>query len=99
MLVSVVLVTQLCPTTLCSPMTVAQQAPQAMGFPRQEYWSGLPFPFPGYLPDPGIKSKYRHYRQILYHLSHQRRLIISLKQLKELVSGKKHDKAVFEFWM
>jgi len=26
-----------------------------MGFPRQEYWSGLPFPFPGDLPDPGIK--------------------------------------------
>ena len=27
-----------------------------MGFPRQEYWSGLPFPSPGYLPDPGIES-------------------------------------------
>ena len=26
-----------------------------MGFPRQKYWSGLPFPFPGYLPDPGIE--------------------------------------------
>ena len=26
-----------------------------MGFPRQEYWSGLPFPSPGYLPDPGIE--------------------------------------------
>ena len=36
--------------------TVARQAPLSMGFPRQEYWSGLPFPSPGDLPDPGIKS-------------------------------------------
>ena len=35
--------------------TVVQQAPQSMGFPRQEYWSGLPFPSPGDFPDPGIK--------------------------------------------
>ena len=31
------------------------QAPLSMGFSREEYWSGLPFPFPGYLPDPGIE--------------------------------------------
>ena len=36
---------------------VAHQAPLSMGFPRQEYWSGLPFPPPGDLPDSGIKSK------------------------------------------
>ena len=35
--------------------TVVHQAPLAMGFPRQKYWSGLLFPFPGYLPDPGIE--------------------------------------------
>ena len=35
--------------------TVAYQAPPSMGFPRQEYWSGLPFPSPGDLPNPGIK--------------------------------------------
>ena len=35
--------------------TVGHQAPLSMGFPRQEYWSGLPFPSPGDLPDPGIK--------------------------------------------
>ena len=35
--------------------TVAHQAPLSMGFPRQEYWSGLPFPFPGDLPNPGIE--------------------------------------------
>ena len=37
------------------PWTVAHQAPLSMGFPRQEYWSGLPFPTPEDLPDPGIK--------------------------------------------
>ena len=38
-----------------TPWTVVHQAPLFMGFSRQEYWSGLPFPFPGDLPDPGIK--------------------------------------------
>ena len=37
------------------PWTVARQAPLSMGFSKQEYWSGLPFPFPGDLPNPGIK--------------------------------------------
>ena len=37
-----------------TPWTVAHQAPLSMGFSRQGYWSGLPFPFPGDLPDPGI---------------------------------------------
>ena len=39
-----------------TPWTAACQAPLSMGFPRQEYWSGLPFPSPGDLPDPGIES-------------------------------------------
>ena len=38
-----------------SPWTVAHQAPLSMGIPRQEYWSGLPFPSPRDLPDPGIE--------------------------------------------
>ena len=38
-----------------TPRTVAYQAPPSMGFSRQECWSGLPFPSPGYLPDPGIE--------------------------------------------
>ena len=42
-------------STLCDPMTVAPQAPRSTGFSRQEYWSGLPFPPPGDLPDPGIE--------------------------------------------
>ena len=39
------------------PWTVAQQAPLSMGLPRQEYWSGLPFPSPGDLPDPEIETR------------------------------------------
>ena len=38
-----------------TPWTVAYQASQSMGFSRQEYWSGLPLPSPGDLPDPGIE--------------------------------------------
>ena len=37
--------------------TVAHKAPLSMGFSRQEYWSGLPFPFPGDLPDPGMEPR------------------------------------------
>ena len=40
-----------------TPWTVAHQAPLSMGFSRQEYWSGLPFPSPGDLPNPGIKPR------------------------------------------
>ena len=39
-----------------TPWTVAHQAPLSMGFPRQEYGSGLPFPSPEHLPNPGIES-------------------------------------------
>ena len=40
-----------------TPWTVAYQAPPSIGFSRQEYWSGLPFPSPGDLPDPGIEPR------------------------------------------
>ena len=44
--------------TLCDPVNcVAHQAPLSMGFSRQEYWSGLPFPSPEDLPNPGIKPR------------------------------------------
>ena len=49
------LVTKSC-LTLATPWTVACQSPLSMGFPKQAYWSKLPFPSPGDLPDPGIKS-------------------------------------------
>ena len=40
-----------------NPWTVAHQAPLSMGVSRQGYWSGLPFPSPGDLPDPGIENE------------------------------------------
>ena len=51
-----VLSRQSCPTPCNAPM--ARQAPLSMGFPRQEYWSGMPFPSPGDLPNPGIEPTY-----------------------------------------
>ena len=69
----------LSPNLYCAPLslvrlfatswTVAFQAPLSMEFPRQEYWSGLLFPPPGDLPDPGIKPyllQLLHFRWILY---------------------------------
>ena len=50
------LVAKSCPT-LATPWTVTYQALLSMGLPRQEYWSGLPFPSPGDLPDPRIESR------------------------------------------
>ena len=41
--------------TLCDPMDCSPQGSLSIGFPRQEYWTGLPFPYPGDFPDPGIK--------------------------------------------
>ena len=45
---------QSCPI-LCNPIDLACQASLSMEFSRQKYWSGFPFPSPGYLPDPGIE--------------------------------------------
>ena len=50
------LVTKSCPT-LAIPWTVACKASLSMGFSMQEYWSGLPFPSPEDLPDPGIEPR------------------------------------------
>ena len=51
------LVAKSCPT-LVTPWTAARQAPPFMGFSKQEYWTGSPFPSPEDLPDPGIKTSY-----------------------------------------
>ena len=53
------------------PRTVARQAPLSMGFSRQEYWSGLPCPPPGDLPNPGTKRRSPALWVVLYHLRHQ----------------------------
>ena len=46
-----------CVRLFVTPWTVAHQAPLSMGFSKQEYWSGLPFPSPGDLPHPGIEPR------------------------------------------
>ena len=51
-----VLVLQSCPT-LCNPIDCSPQASLSMGFPRQEYWSILPFPSPRDIPDPGSEFR------------------------------------------
>ena len=62
---------QSCPTV---QPRVARQTPLSMGFSRQEYWSGLPCPPPGDLPDPGIEpmslTSTCTGRQVLYHCGH-----------------------------
>ena len=56
---------------LCNLWAVTHQAPLSMAFPRQEYWSGSPYPPPpGDLPDPG-HTGLLYYRKILYRLSHR----------------------------
>ena len=60
------LATKSCPTdSFATPWTVACQDPLSMGFPRQEYWSGLPFPSPWDLPNPDTAGRF-------FPLSHQR---------------------------
>ena len=51
------LVTKSC-LTLVTPHTVVRQAPLCIGFSRQEYWSGLPFPSPGHHPNPGVEPRF-----------------------------------------
>ena len=46
-----------CVQLFATPWTVAYQASLSVGFPRQEYWSGLPLPSPGDLPDPEIQPR------------------------------------------
>ena len=53
-----------------TPWTIAQWAPLSMGFPKQEYWSGLPFPSSGDLPHPGIKPKSLAWQADSLSLSH-----------------------------
>ena len=58
MVVQVYILSHFSPVRLCGTLgTAACQAPLSMGFSRQEYWSGLPFPSPADLPDLGIKPE------------------------------------------
>ena len=60
-----------CVQLFAIPWTVAYQAPLSMRFSRQEYWSGLPFPSPGYHPNLGLNPGLPHCRQMSYCLSYQ----------------------------
>ena len=63
--------------------TVVHKAPLSTGFPRQEYWSGLPFPSPGDIPDPGIEPQVSCISwQSLHRLNHQGSLSLSLLYFK-----------------
>ena len=53
-----------------TPWTVARQAPLSLGFPRQEYWNGLPFPLPGIFPIQGLNSHLLHLQADSLPLSH-----------------------------
>ena len=61
--------------TLCDPTDCRLQAPLSMGFSRQEYWSGQPFPSPSDLPDPGTELRYPTMQADSLLLSHQGRLL------------------------
>ena len=60
------------------PWTVAHQALLSMGFPKQEYWSGLPFPSPGDLPNPGVEPESLTWQADSSPLSHQESLLINI---------------------
>ena len=66
-----------CVQLFVTPWTVAYQAPLSMGFFRQQYWSGVPFPSAGIFPTQGSNPGLPHCRQILYRLSHQGSLKIT----------------------
>ena len=69
-----------CVLLFSTPWTVAYQALPSMGFSRQEYWSGFPFPSPGDLPNPGIEPGSPALQALLfYHLSYQQGPSLTLR--------------------
>ena len=73
-----------------TPWTVARQAPLSMGFSRQEYWSGLPCPPPGDLPNPGIKLSSPALQADSLLLSHQGSLTIYMQGFISGLSSASH---------
>ena len=66
-----------------TPWGVAHQAPPSMGFSRQEYWSGLPFPSPGDLPNPGIKLRSPTLEVDLCHQGEQEEIYLHIQDFFE----------------
>ena len=65
-----------CVQLFVTPWTVVHQAPLSMGFSRQEYWSGLPFPLTGDLSDPGMNLSLLYWQMESLPLNNQGSLII-----------------------
>ena len=65
-LLAVVVQSLSCVQLFVSSWIIAHQAPLSVGFPRQEYWSGLSFPSPGDLSDPGFESTFPALQAVLY---------------------------------
>ena len=84
-----VLVAQSCPA-LCSPTDGSPPASSVHGILQQEHWSGLPFPSPEDLPDPGIDPGLLLCRQILYHLSY--REVLNNPFIKHLLCIRHHGR-------
>ena len=78
------LVAKLCPT-LANPWTVALQVPLSMGFSRQEYWTGLPFPSPGIFLTQGSNLCLLDWQVDSLPLSHQRIHLFSMVEFKVYV--------------
>jgi len=71
-----------------TPWTIALWAPLSRGFPRQEYWSGLPFPSPGDLPDPGIKLASLALAGSSVPLSHHRSPLLVIREIQIKTTGR-----------
>ena len=74
-------VVQSCPT-LVTPWTIAHQVLSSMGFSRQEYWSGLPFPSPRDLPNPGIQPGFPALKADSLPLGHKGRMLLRSSSFK-----------------
>ena len=86
--------------SFATPWTAVYQAPASTGFPRQEYWSGLPFPYPGDLPHPGIEHTSPALAgRILYHWATKEAhaLCADLLNLKKSVKYKIKQKSLTKF--
>ena len=74
---------QVMSNSFATPWTITHQVPLSMGFPRQGYWSGLPFSAPGDLPDPGTEPSSLVWQVDSLPLIHQGSLIFSLNSTKQ----------------
>ena len=82
-----VLVAQSCPT-LCNLMDCSPPGSSVHGFPRQYYWTGLPFPSPANLPNPGFEPRSLHCRWIIYCLRHQGSPCLTLVRTKVFMGNR-----------